>query len=159
MIWPRPVLSSLIAVTWLLLQQSLTLPQWLVAGLLAWWVPRALNGLLGKTPPLRLRPGVWKLTGRVLVDIVVANVTVARLALSMSTAPRPAWITLPLELRHPNGIAVLATIITTTPGTVSCVIDEDAGTLLIHALDCTDPQAVIDDIKCRYEKPLMEIFG
>lgn len=158
MSWPRPVLSVLVAITWLLLQQSWSVSHWLVAGLLAWWVPRAVHKLLGGTLPLRLRPGVWKLIGRVLVDIVVANVTVARLALSMSAAPRPAWITLPLELRHPNGVALLATIITTTPGTVSCVIDEDQGTLHIHALDCTDPQSMIDDIKCRYEKPLMEIF-
>jgi multicomponent K+:H+ antiporter subunit E len=153
------VLSVLIAVTWLLLQQSLALPQLLVAGLLAWCIPRAVRGLLGDTLPLRLGRGVLPLIGRVLVDIVVANVAVARLALSSSTAPRPVWITLPLELRHPNGIALLATIITTTPGTVSCVIDEGTHTLLIHALDCTDPQAVIDDIKRRYEQPLMEIFG
>jgi len=158
MIWPRPALSVLIAVTWLLLQQSLALPQCLVAALLAWWLPRAMDRLLGAAPPPRIGLEAWRLLGRVLVDIVVANITVARLALSTSKAPRPVWIVLPLDLRNLNGIATLATIITTTPGTVSCVIDEDACTLLIHALDCADPQSMIDDIKRRYERPLMEIF-
>ena len=65
----------------------------------------------------------------------------------------------PLELTHPTAITLLATIITTTPGTVSCVVDEERREILVHALDCDDPAALAAQIKQRYEAPLREIFG
>jgi multicomponent K+:H+ antiporter subunit E len=49
-------------------------------------------------------------------------------------------------------------IITTTPGTVSAGIDQERGDILVHALSCNDPQAEIDQIKQRYEAPLLKIF-
>lgn len=49
-------------------------------------------------------------------------------------------------------------IITTTPGTVSAGIDQDRGDILVHALSSDDTEVDIQDIKNRYEKPLMEIF-
>ena len=53
---------------------------------------------------------------------------------------------------------LLATIITTTPGTVSCVVDDEAHEIWVHALDCGDPQEMAAQIKQRYEQPLLEIF-
>ncbi len=52
----------------------------------------------------------------------------------------------------------MATIITITPGTVSCVIDEVRSVILIHALDCDDARALVAQIKDRYERPLRRIF-
>ena len=43
-------------------------------------------------------------------------------------------------------------------GTVSAVLSDDRRHLLIHVLNLKDPEAVIRDIKTRYEAPLMEIF-
>ncbi|MDP1535369.1 MAG: Na+/H+ antiporter subunit E, partial [Rubrivivax sp.] len=73
--------------------------------------------------------------------------------------PQPAWVQVPLALRHPTAITLLATIITTTPGTVSCVVDDERHLILVHALDCDDPAALAAQIKQRYEEPLMEILG
>ncbi|MDZ5456022.1 Na+/H+ antiporter subunit E [Azohydromonas lata] len=155
---PHPVLSALLAAVWLLLQQSLALPQLLTAAALALLVPRLLHGFLGE--PLRLRR--WtvalRLAAVLLWDIVVANVTVARLALSPRARPKPAWVRVPLRLRHPGGLSLLAGMVTMTPGTVSCVVDEARGELLVHALDCLDAPALAADIQARYEAPLREIF-
>ena len=93
-----------------------------------------------------------------LWDIVLSNLTVARLVLSPSARPQPAWVRVPLALQQPGAITLLATIITTTPGTVSCVVDEAAGEILVHALDCVDAAAMAAQIKARYEQPLLEIF-
>ena len=73
--------------------------------------------------------------------------------------PQPAWVPVALDIRDPRAVTLLATIITTTPGTVSCVIDEQRHEILVHALNCDDAQAMIDDMKNRYEVPLMQIFG
>jgi multicomponent K+:H+ antiporter subunit E len=101
---------------------------------------------------------VLRFTALVLWDIVVANMAVARIVLDPRARPQPAWVPVPLVLRDPTAISLLATIITTTPGTVSCVIDDQRGEILVHALDCSDPAAMAAQIKQRYETPLQEIF-
>ena len=95
----------------------------------------------------------------VLWDIVLSNITVARLVLGPMARPQPAWIAVPLDSAHPWVNALFASIITTTPGTVSAVLDEQRHCIWVHALNCDDAQAMIDDMKTRYEAPLMRIFG
>jgi multicomponent K+:H+ antiporter subunit E len=111
--------------------------------------------------PTKVRswPAVFRLVWVVLVDIVVANIAVARIVLSPASNPQPAWLTVPLDTQHPMAITLLATIITTTPGTVSCVVDDVGHEILVHALDCTSPEEMAEQIKQRYEQPLKEILG
>jgi multicomponent K+:H+ antiporter subunit E len=45
-----------------------------------------------------------------------------------------------------------------TPGTVSCDLSAQGHNLLVHCLDTSDPDAVRDQIKQRYERRLKEIF-
>lgn len=155
---PHPVLSALLAAVWLLLQQSLALPQLVTAVVLALALPRLLHGFLGEAVRLRRAGTALRLAAVLLWDIVVANLAVARLVLSPRARPRPAWVRVPLRLRHPAGLSLLGSMVTMTPGTVSCVVDEERGELLVHALDCADAQALADDIRSRYEAPLREIF-
>ena len=97
--------------------------------------------------------------GLVIWDIVVANVQVAIIVLFKSNDKmQPNWVNIPLELRTPEAIAILAGTITLTPGTVSADLSGDGRSLLVHALDAADPDAVRDEIKQRYESRLMEIF-
>jgi multicomponent K+:H+ antiporter subunit E len=155
----HPVLSALLAAGWLLLQQSVALPNLITAAVLALVLPRAVQGFLGDSRVPRAWGAALRLGGVVLWDIVVSNFTVARLVLSPWARPQPAWVPVPLALRHPQAIALLATIITNTPGTVSCVVDETAHFILVHALDCSgDPAEMAAQMKQRYEEPLREIF-
>jgi len=155
----HPVLSVLIALAWLLLQQSLALPQLITATVLGLVLPRVLRGFLGPGARPRRWALVLRFSGIVLYDIVVSNLVVARIVLSPGSNPQPAWVRVPLEIRHPNAIALLATIITTTPGTVSCVVDDQRHEILVHALDCDAPEDMAAQIKQRYELPLKEILG
>lgn len=157
-LWPHPILSVLLALAWLLLQQSLAVPQLITAAVLGWLVPRVAAAFLGPGSRPRGWGRIVRFTAIVLWDIVVSNLTVARIVLSPLARPRPAWVEVPLELRDPVGVSLLATIITTTPGTVSCVVDDERGRIVVHALDCDDPAAMSAQIKQRYEQPLREIF-
>jgi multicomponent K+:H+ antiporter subunit E len=95
----------------------------------------------------------------VLWDIVVANITVARIVLFMPKSRlRPAWVTVPIDLRSPEAITVLAGTITMTPGTVTADTSADGRALLVHCLHAPDPEGVAADIKSRYERRLKEIF-
>lgn len=155
----HPVISVLMAASWLLLQQSVAVPQLITAAVLALVLPRLLHGFLG--PPSRPQAFVTSVRLVLLVvwDIVVANLTVARIVLSPWSRPQPAWVPVALDAQSPTAITLLAAIITMTPGTVSCVVDDQQHVILVHALDCADPAALAADIKARYEAPLKEIFG
>lgn len=155
----HPLTSLLIGAAWLLLQQSLSVANLITATVLALGLPRLLHGFLA--PGLRLRSALAALrfVGIVLWDIVVSNLTVARLVLDPRARPQPAWVPVPYALTHPTAITLLAAVITTTPGTVSCTIDEARRVILVHALDCSDPAAMAAQIRERYEAPLAEMFA
>ncbi len=115
-----------------------------------WWPNTPKSFRLGKM-----------LTYSVMVmwDILVANVQVAWIVLTVSNEKlRPAWIVIPLELRQPEAITVLAGTITLTPGTVSADLSDEGHSLLVHVLHTDDPDAVRDDIMNRYQRRLKEIF-
>lgn len=155
---PHPVLSMLVGASWLTLSHSLALVHLLSAAVLGWGVPWLLAPFLGATSPIHW-PTAARLFGVVLWDIVVSNVVVARLVLGRMGRLHPAWVAVPLASQHPTVNALLATIITTTPGTVSAVVDEATGIVWVHALNCDDVQAMALDIKTRYEAPLLVVFG
>lgn len=156
----HPALSVLLALSWLFLSHSLELVHLLSAALLGLIVPRLLHGFLVtlRTPPIHWGAALG-LARVVLWDIVLSNITVAKLVLGPLGRMQPAWLPVPLDSDHPHVNGLLAAIITTTPGTVSCVINEQRREILVHALNCDDAQAMIDDMKTRYEAPLMRIFG
>lgn len=156
---PHPVLSVVLAMGWLLLQQSLAVPQLITAAVLGWGLPRLVDGFLGERLQVRSWRTALRLVFIVLWDIIVSNIVVARIVLSPSSNPQPAWVPIALDIRHPTAITLLATIITTTPGTVSCIVDEQRRLILVHALDCDDVAAMAAQIKQRYEEPLKEILG
>lgn len=153
----HPALSVLLGASWLLLQHSLATVHLLSAVLIGLIVPRLLDGFLPATTHFRWWPAV-RLTRRVLWDVIVSNFVVARLILGPMSRVHPVWVPVPLALTHRTAISLLATIITTTPGTVSCTIDEERRVILVHALNCSDPTAMAADIKTRYETPLVAIF-
>ncbi len=155
--FPHPVLSLQLGVSWLVLVHSLALVHWLSALLVAWAVPRLLAPFLGDASRIHW-PTTVRLILTVLWDIVVANIAVARITLGSMQRPRPAWLRVPLETDHPRVNALFATIITTTPGTVSMTICEERREILVHALDCDDEQAMVAEMKARYEAPLIRIF-
>ena len=155
---PHPLLSLLLAALWLLLQQSLAVPQLITAVVLGWLVPRLVAGFLGPASRLHRPALALRFTAVVLWDIVVSNLTVARLVLDPRARPQPAWVKVPLDTQHPLVVTLLATVITTTPGTVSCVIDEAGGFIIVHALDCDDAEAAARAMKDRYEAPLRAIL-
>ena len=158
-LFPHPLLTLLLAVVWVLLQNSMTAGMavfGLILGIIIpkitanWWPERPGGIRIGKM-------FVYALI--VLWDIMVANVQVAWIVLTRSNAKlRPVWVVIPLDLRQPEAITVLAGTITLTPGTVSADLSDEGHSLLVHALDAADPDAVRDEIKTRYERRLKEIF-
>lgn len=155
---PHPLLSLTLFVVWLLLVNSISTGSALFALVLAVLVPSLTNAFWPEHVRIR-RPLLLVPYGlRLITDIVVANLHVARLILGPAARLRPAFVRMPIELRDEFAITLLASTVSLTPGTVSADISADRRSLLIHALDLDDADALIAQIKRRYETPLKEIF-
>ena len=97
--------------------------------------------------------------GKVLKDIVISNFIVAKQVLQSNSKLKPGFIAMPLDMDEPFPLAVLASTISLTPGTVSADFSDDMKVLYIHVLNLEDEKALIAELKNRYEAPLKEIFG
>jgi len=156
---PHPFLTLMLIMVWQMLVNKLTLGNLLLGTVLALFIPIITSPYWPNRPKLRSAPRIVEYILVVLWDICVANVQVAYVILFKTNAnTKPAWISIPLELRTPEAITVLAGTITMTPGTVSSDVAADGRSLLVHCLDAPDPDAVRDEIKARYEARLKEIF-
>jgi len=155
---PHPLLTPILAILWLLLVNSVESGQ-IVLGLLLGWVLPQLTLQFWPEQIRIYRPLLLlKFMGIFLLDIVLANFTVARLILGNPQKLHPVFLTIPLDVKTELAISFLANVISLTPGTVSSRVSPDHRFLLVHALNETDPAALIATIKSRYEAPLKEIF-
>ena len=156
---PHPIVSAALLVFWLWLNNTLDPGHVVLGSILGWVLPLLTRRFW---PEQERVSRAWRLlpfAGVVLGDIVTANLRVARAVLSPADRLRPGFVRVPLDLRSDVGIAVLANTISLTPGTLSADLTEDRKALLIHYLDESDPQALVADIKRRYERRLQEVFG
>lgn len=158
-ILPHPWLSVFLLVIWLLIVRQGTLGNVVLGVVIAVAVPLLTAPLW--TERLRLRNPHMLLSYILIVlwDVLKANFAVARVILFMpADRIETRWIVVPLDIRSPEGIAMLAGTITMTPGTVTADISGCGRALLIHCLHAPDPAAVLDEIKTRYEARLRRIF-
>lgn len=157
---PHPGLSLLLVALWLMLVNRVSLNSLVFAAILAVILPLVTAPFWPDRPRIRDRRAAAEFVAVVLWDIVKSNIAVARIVLFQPRARlTPGWVTVPLDLRQPEAVALLAGTITMTPGTVSADLSTDGRALLVHCLDCSDPDAIRDDIKSRYEARLQRIFG
>ncbi|MFN7855635.1 MAG: Na+/H+ antiporter subunit E [Acidovorax sp.] len=156
---PDPLLSLALLGLWLLLNRSLSAGHMVLGSVLALAIPLVTAGL--RPLPVRIRkPGTaLRLTLTVMADSAQSNWAVARLLLMPGRRRHPpGFVYIPLDMRDPNALAVLALIVCITPGTAWAELSLDRSMLLLHMLEVDDPEAAAADIKRRYEAPLMEIF-
>lgn len=159
-ILPHPALSAMLVVVWLLMANEITLGGFLLGGLFGLILPKFTEPFWPDRPRVRFGRAALGYVGIVLLDIVVANFQVARLILFRRNRDlRSRWLVVPIDLKTPEAITVLAGTISLTPGTVSSDVSADGRSLLVHALDVDDADAEIARIKSRYEVRLQRVFA
>lgn len=159
-ILPHPFLSAVLILVWLLLTRF-SLGHFLLGTVIAVLAGLALARIEPEAPRIRAWLPLLRLTGIVMIDIVRSNAAVAWLILTNGRGGtrRSGVIVVPLRLRDPVPLALLAIILTATPGTAWLDYDRKAGTLLLHVFDLIEEQQWPVLIRDRYETLLMEAFG
>ena len=154
----HPTLSGLVLLLWLSITNAASLGLTLLGLMLALCIPHLTHAFWPEAArPFRCVPAL-RFLAVFLRDIVVANWGVARRVIASPERLTPNLVDVPLDLRDPFLATMLASIVSLTPGTLSIDVDQERWMLRVHALDAPDAQALIDDIKNRYEAALMEIF-
>jgi multicomponent K+:H+ antiporter subunit E len=156
---PFPLLWVLFVAMWLALNETLAAGDVILGAFAAL---AAVSGLhLRQEPQTRVRkPRVAiELLWLVFTDVVRSNIAVALIVLRPRMHGRKAgFVEIPLRLRNPVGLAALACIITSTPGTAWAGYNSQTGVLTTHVLDLVDEERWVRTIKDRYERRLVEIF-
>lgn len=156
---PHPFLGLTLVAVWLLLTQSISVGQVLLGGIVALLATQAMAALNSRAVPIvRIRP-IMKLLWIVIIDIIRSNFAVAAVVLFRRRERVSGFISMPLDIKNPNGLAMLGLIITATPGSLWVELDRRQGVLLVHVLDLIDEDEWVKLIKSRYEALLIEIFG
>ena len=89
---------------------------------------------------LRLTGGVLKYVWRLLVEIFKANASVIRLIVSPSLEVEPEIHYFRTRLKSDAARVLLANSITLTPGTITCMLEDDK--LCVHALDKSQAEGI-----------------
>lgn len=157
--WRTPLTSIVLLGLWLALGSASGPGQVLLGVLLAIAVPWLIWRLQAVQTRVRRPWTIVRYAGVVLLDVVVSNAQVGWGVIRGQRGP-PRWdfVTVPLDLRDPAGLAMLALVTTLVPGTVWSELAPDSSMLLVHVWDVGDREAFIARYKSRYEQPLREIF-
>ena len=156
---PHPLMSLAILVMWLFLTRF-SLGHLILGSVIGLIAGRALAALHPEGPRLRRWDQIVRLFFIVALDIIRSNAAVAWLILTNQRGghSRSEFVDIPLDLRSQPGLAILAIIVTATPGTAWVEYKPKEGTLLLHIFDLVDEDAWRELIKNRYEALLLEIF-
>jgi len=148
-------INILLAILW-----HLFLPAWGAADYLIGFVMGAIALSLNNRDYGRRLWAFVTFTAFVGWEIVVSNVKLAQLILQRNPQLSPAIVAVPLAVRSPLEITILASIITLTPGTLSIDLgksDNGENLLYVHTLTIDDVDQFRTAIKETFERRLLAI--
>ena len=155
---PHPILAGLLLALWLMLQQSAGLGHILLGTVIAVAVSFAAKAVIDEPVSFRRPLKFVQLMAVAGLDIIRSNIAVLLVLINPRPKPTAAFIEMKLELTNPFGLAVLACLLTATPGSAWLEYDRERSTVLIHVFDLIDADEWVTTIKARYETLLLEIF-
>jgi len=150
-------LNLSLAFVWCLLQNEITLQQFLIGYVVGAGIMLFFLGVFHEELYFRKVGVGCRLLGFFIKELLVANWAVTKLVLSPRRQVRAGIIAYPLELQNDILITLLANMITLTPGTLSVEVTPDRRFLFIHILDIADTEEEKRKIKDGFERYLQRL--
>lgn len=151
------LLNIVVAVVWVFLNNTWTAISFVIGYLIGFVLLFLLRRFLPGGFYGRRLVAVLVLAGIFIRELFLSNLSVIKLVMKPKLTIRPGIVALPIKLRSPWEVTVLANLITLTPGTLTVDVSTDNTTLYIHALDIEEAEEVINSIKKTFEKRIMEV--
>jgi multicomponent Na+:H+ antiporter subunit E len=152
------VLSLVFAVVWAAVTGSASVQNFVFGfalSTLALWIVR---DEMSATGYIRRLGRILSLIALFFKELALSAWRVALLVLSPEMPVKPGIIAYPLTVDRDFEIALLANLITLTPGTLSVDVSADRRVLFVHAIDCSDVEGTKRDIAQGFERKIMEAF-
>ena len=129
----------------------------LLAGFLVGFVTLSLTGpIFGHAGYFGKMLRVARLGLYFVGELTFSSLQVAWDVVTPGHKSRPAIVAIPLDITEPTQIAVLANLISLTPGSLSLDVSPDQRTLYVHGMFVDDPGEFRDRIKSGFERKVRE---
>ena len=97
--------------------------------------------------------------GFFLWELVRSSLQVAHDVITPADRRRPAILCIPLDVKTEAEIALLANLVTLTPGTLALGLSDDGRNMLVHAMFAPDQNRLRQEIKEGYERRVKELLA
>lgn len=151
------VVNLVIALIWMLLQDTPSLNQFIFGYLLGAGVLYYIHRQAATPFYLRRVVAGIELVVIFLYEVAWSSLRVAYLLAHPKLPINPGLLALPLDARSDVQITMLAGMITMTPGTLSVEVSHDRSHLFIHALELDDPTETAQTLKKKFERRILEV--
>lgn len=155
---PHPILAAALLILWLTLQQSAGLGHILLGSAIAIAASLAAAQIISEPVKVRKPHLIIKLVVVAGLDIIQSNLAILWVLLQPRPKPKGGFVEMELELTNTFALAILACLVTATPGSAWLEHNRARSTVLIHVFDLDDADAWEKTLKTRYEALLLEIF-
>ena len=147
-------------IAWIMLTGSLSLGSLTLGFVLSFGIIALSTRLRPDRAYPRRIAAMVKLFFIVLKDVYASNIEVKKLTLTSRPDKQPVadFVNIPLHIRDPHAIALLACIINYVPGTVWSGLTENDYILHLHVFGLENEADWHRTVHERYEPLLMEIF-
>ncbi|WLV23635.1 Na+/H+ antiporter subunit E [Aciduricibacillus chroicocephali] len=153
------IIHLIIAFMWMLLNESYTgssfIAGYLIGAVLLFLMRRFLPGSFY----LRRLFMVLGLIILFIKELILSNIDIVKLVYKprLKGKVEPGIFAYPTELKKEWEIALLANLITLTPGTLSVALSDDHSIIYIHAMHIDTEEEAIQSIKNTFEKAILEV--
>lgn len=153
-------MTAALMIAWIMLTGSVSLGSLTLGFILSFSIILLSTRLRPDRAYPRRIGAMVKLFFIVLKDVYASNLSVMRLTLTARPNKQPVaeFVNIPLNIRDPHAIALLASIINYVPGTVWSGLTESDYVLHLHVFGLESEEDWHRTVHERYEPLLMEIF-
>ena len=152
------LLNIFLALVWTFLQGELRGGNFAAGLVLGYLIIAISERALGQGAYVRKVVQVVRFVGVVLWEIFTASLAVSWLIIQPRPNIRPGVVAVPLDAQTDLEIAVLANLITLSPGTLTLDISDDRSTLYVHTMVLKDPEEFRRSLKNGFERRVLEVM-
>ncbi|MDK2831412.1 MAG: multicomponent Na+:H+ antiporter subunit [Methanolobus sp.] len=156
--------SAILALVWCFVHGTVSVNNFILGLIISPFIIRPFKVLFPFDQEFSFGNAIKKIPAQIkflyvlMVEIIKANIMVAKIVLQPKINIKPGIIAVPIDSKTDIGITAIANTITLTPGTLTIDVSEDKSILYVHAIDATDPEGVAKSISEDLEKYTMEAF-
>ncbi|HMP89725.1 MAG TPA: Na+/H+ antiporter subunit E [Kiritimatiellia bacterium] len=150
--------NILLAFLWAMFTGNINITSLLIGFIVGYIVLGSIHSRSGTSTYFTKVPQTIRFILFFLKEMVVSSIRVAYDVVTPTYYMRPGVIAIPLDTRTDMEIALLANVISLTPGTLSLDVSDDRKTLYIHAMFVDDPEKLRLETKDQMEKRLLAVM-